>query len=221
LIVLRGAAVPDGRSQLGETGLMLRRTEKLDGGAQVGRRTLVQKHGRIGRKSISPVRLLQKAEHDEIIGQNANAALGRAASLGQRDGRIVPGADGREQLQLDRGLQRRRALEGVERFKDQLRRRRMLSLIGHGRQFRFFKGAKESMSRPSVRRARFNRMPAELSSRQIQPSTSASGTKRLFSCCERAAAWTMAVTSRISRCGIGSSPVSSIWRKVRAMLNIS
>ena len=114
------AAAADGGGEIvkgfGERG----REQEVDGRAEVGRRTVVEKDRGRGRERIRRPVLGEKTQDGEVVAQDADAALRTLAArrdLGRGGGRA---ADGGEQSQIDRGLQGRGLLKGIDRFKEEL-----------------------------------------------------------------------------------------------------
>src|SRR5438093_1405893 len=120
---MRAEAVGDARRTrvLGGDGEDVRPVEGGD-----ARRGIVAGEG----EAVAPFRLGEEADHDEEVREDADTPLRRPAP--PRDLRRRAGArtDGGEEIDLDRGLQRERPLEGGEALEDV-----RWALVVHGSSF--------------------------------------------------------------------------------------
>ncbi len=73
--------------------------------------------------------LREESDHGQVVAEHARAFLGRLDSRGNGAERMIAFGDRGEQIQIDRAAQRHRALIGLQRVKNDARRR-SLGLCG-------------------------------------------------------------------------------------------
>ena len=113
-------AFTHGLGQVAEAFKQRRTEEKLQGSAEVGRRSLDQKNFGILREGVRVIRFREKPEHHQVVSQHAQAPLRSVAPVRQCGRGIVPFLDGREDFQVDGGPDGAGALNRKSRFKKQL-----------------------------------------------------------------------------------------------------
>src|SRR5581483_2854380 len=103
--VFRGAAATDGVGKTLEVLVRVRCSQKFCNGAHVSGRATIEKRGAVLGEAVAAVFLGEKTENNQVVGEDARAALGDLHAPGERRGRVAAFTDSGEQVKLDGSLE--------------------------------------------------------------------------------------------------------------------